>query len=198
VNWFIPAYAVLTYCVEHGMTESAMQHPEPRAMKGKSQTQGKGFGYLMAVPIAVLVFLAAKTVYDYAYTPFGYARFQGITARPATYLAEPSEPFCLMQGVWHNWEKDETITLGCIEVKGNIREGSYSSATGPRAVSNFSIKGTYDIRSDSSMRIIIKDRQGKGVEFNVPIYVDDTEYPTQLVFVDKEGEKNLYIWKRKE
>ena len=48
------------------------------------------------------------------------------------------------------------------------------------------------------MRIIIKDRQGRGVEFNVPIYVDDTEYPTQLITVDKKGEKSLYIWKRKE
>jgi hypothetical protein len=180
------------------MTESATQHPEPRDMKGKGQTQGKGFGYLMAVAMAVLLFVAAKTVYDFANAAFGNAPFQGINARPATYLAEPSEPFCLMEGVWHDWEKDETITLGCLEVRGNIREGNYSSATGPRATSNFSISGTYDIDSDGSMRIIIKDQQGKGVEFNVPIYVDDTEYPTQLIIVDKKREKSLYIWKRKE
>jgi len=165
-------------------------------MKGKGHTQGKGFGYMMAVPMAVLLIVAAKTVYDYANAPFGNAPFQGINARPATYLAEPSEPFCLMEGVWHNWEKDETITLGCLNVRGNIREGSYNSATGPRAISNFSISGTYDIDSEGSMRIIIKDRRGKDVEFNVPIYVDDTEYPTQLIIVDKKWEKSLYIWKR--
>jgi len=167
-------------------------------MKGKGHTQGKGFYYVMAVPMAMLLFVASKTVNDYANAPIGDARFQGINARQATYLAEPSESFCLMEGVWHNWEKDETITLGCLDVKGNIREGSYSSATGPRAISNFSISGTYDIGSDGSMRIIIKNRQGKGVEFNVPIYVDDTEYPTQLIIDDKKREKSLYIWKRKE
>jgi hypothetical protein len=173
-------------------------HPEPRDMKRKDQTQRKGFGYVVAVSMAVLLILAGKAVYDEANAPFGNASLNGINARPATDFAEPSEPFCLMEGVWHNWEKDETITLGCLEVKGNIREGSYSSATGPRAISNFSIRGTYDIDSGGSMRIIIKDRQGKGVEFNVPIYVNDTEYPTQLIIVDKKKEKSLYIWKRKE
>src|ERR1700752_5066069 len=139
-------------------------------MKRKDQTQRKGFGYVVAVSMAVLLILAGKAVYDEANAPFGNASLNGINARPATYLAEPSEPFCLMEGVWHNWEKDEAITLGCLEVRGNIRAGSYSSATGPRAISNFSISGTYDIDSDGSMRIIIRDRQGKGVEFNVPIY----------------------------
>jgi hypothetical protein len=180
------------------MTEPPTRIPSSRDMKGKDQTQRKGFGYVVAVLMAVLLFVAAKNFYDDANAPFGNAPLNGINARPATYLAEPSEPFCLMEGVWHDWEKDETITLGCLEVRGNIREGSYSSATGPRAISNFSISGTYDIDSNGSMRIIIKDRQGKGVEFNVPIYVDDTEYPTQLITVDKKREKSLYIWKRKE
>ena len=180
------------------MTKSATQHPEPRAMKGKGQNQGKGFGYLMAVPMAVLLFVAAKTVYDYANVPFGNAPFQGINARPATYLAEPSEPFCLMEGVWHNWEKDEAITLGCLEVKGNIREGSYSSATGPRATSNFSISGTYDLDSDGSLQVIGKDRQGKGVKFTTPFHVDDKEYPTQMIVIDKNGVRGVYIWQRKE
>ena len=162
-------------------------------MKGNGRTQGKGFGYVIALPIAVMVGVAGMTVYDY-----GNAPFRGANARTATYFVEQSGPFCVMEGVWHNWEEDETIKLGCLEVKGNVREGSYSSATGPRATSNFSISGTYDIDSDGSMRIIIKGRQGKGVEFNVPIYVDDTEYPTQLIIVDKTREKSLYIWKRKE
>jgi len=163
-------------------------------MKGKGQTQRKGFGYVVAVPIAVMLIVAAKAAYDY-----GNAPFKGTNARPATYYAEPSEPFCLMEGVWHDWEEDETITLGCLEVKGNhFRKGSYSSATGPRAISNFSISGTYDLDSDSTMRVIGKDRQGKDVKFIVPIYVDDTEYPTQMIIIDKKGEKSLYIWKRKE
>jgi hypothetical protein len=170
------------------MSEPAMRIPSHEIMKGKGRPQGKGFGYVMAVPMAVLLVGAAMTIYDYRNAPL-----RG-TSRIETYFA----PFCVMEGVWHNWEKDETITLGCLEVRGNIREGSYSSATGPRATSNFSISGTYDIDSDGSMRIIIKDRQGKGVEFNVPIYVDDTEYPTQLITVDKKREKSLYIWKRKE
>jgi hypothetical protein len=179
------------------MTEPAARIPiqSHEIMKGKGRTQGKGFGYVMAVPMAALLIVAAKTVYDYRNAPFESAH---ANARTETYFAEQSGSFCVMEGVWHNWEKDETITLGCLEVRGNIREGSYSSATGPRAISNFSISGTYDIDSDGSMRIIIKDRQGNGVEFNVPIYVDDTEYPTQLIIVDKKREKSLYIWKRKE
>ena len=103
-----------------------------------------------------------------------------------------------MEGVWHDWEDDETITLGCLEVKGNIREGSYSSATGPRATSDFSMSGTYDLDSDSSMQVIGKDREGRGVKFTTPIYVDDTEYPTQMIVIDKRGMKTLYIWQRKE
>ena len=161
-------------------------------MKGKGQTQGKGFGYIMAVPMAVLLVGAAIAIYDYRNAPF-----RG-TSTIETYLAEYSGPFCVMEGVWHNWEEDETITLGCLEARENIREGSYSSVTGPRATSNFSISGTYDLDSDGSMQVHGKDRQGKVVQFNVPIYVDDTEYPTQMIIIDKKGEKSLYIWKRQE
>jgi hypothetical protein len=167
-------------------------------MKGKDQTQRKGFGYVVAASMAVLLIVVAKNVYDDANAPFGNALFQGINARPATYFAEPSEPFCLMEGVWHNWEEDQTITLGCLEVKGNIREGSYSFATGPRATWNYSISGTYDLESDGSMQAIGKNQAGKDVKVSTTIHVDDTEYPTQMIVIDKLGVKSLYIWKRKE
>jgi hypothetical protein len=48
------------------------------------------------------------------------------------------------------------------------------------------------------MHVIGKDREGKFVKFTIPIYVDDTEYPTQMIVIDKIGGKSLYIWKRKE
>ena len=96
-----------------------------------------------------------------------------------------------MEGVWHNWEDDETITLGCLEVRGNIRKGSYSSAMGPRATWSFSISGTYDLDSDSSMQVVGKDQYGQGVKFTTPFYVDDKEYPTQMIVIDKMGGKNL-------
>src|SRR5262249_14965337 len=116
-------------------------------------------------------------------------------ARTETYFAEHSEPFCAFEGVWYDWEQDKTITLGCLKLKGNIREGSYSSAMGPRASSNFSMSGTYDIDSDSSMQVIGKDRDGKDVKFTTPVYSEDNEYPTQMIVIDENGEKGFYIWK---
>ena len=162
-------------------------------MKGKDQTQGKGFGYVMAVPMAVLLIVAAKAVYDYRNVPFERAQ---ANARTETHFAEQSGSFCVMEGVWHNWEDDEAITLGCLEVKGNIREGSYNSVTGPRASSNFSMSGTYDIDTDSSMQVIGKDQDEKLIKATTLIHVDDTEYPTQMIVIDKRGMKSLYIWKR--
>ena len=155
-------------------------------MKGKSRTQGKGFGYVMAVPMAVLLIVAATTVYDYGNASFKSAQ---ANARTETYFAEQFGPFCLMEGVWHNWEDDETITLGCLEVRGNIRKGSYSSAMGPRATWSFSISGTYDLDSDSSMQVVGKDQYGQGAKFTTPFYVDDKEYPTQMIVIDKMGGK---------
>ena len=160
-------------------------------MKGKGQTQGKGFGYVMAVPMAALLFVAAMTVYDYRNDPFKGPR------AGATYSAEQSGPFCVMEGVWHNWEDDETITLGCLEVKGNVRQGSYSSATGPRATFNFAMTGTYDLDSDDSILVVGKTREGTRVKFSKAIHVDDTEYPTQMILIDQTRERSVYIWKRK-
>jgi hypothetical protein len=80
-------------------------------------------------------------------------------------------------------------------VKGNIREGSFTSASGPRATSNISISGNYDI-AGSFMKVVGKDREGKAVNFTTMIYVEDPEYPTQLIIIDKKGEESLYIWQR--
>jgi hypothetical protein len=159
-------------------------------MKGKDRTQGKGFSYVMALAMAALLIVAA--VYDCGTSPVKAAQ---ASARIEAYFARHSEPFCAFEGVWYDWEQDETMTLGCLELKGDIRQGSYSSATGPRATSNFSMSGTYDIDPDSSMQVIGKDRKGKDVKFTRPIYAEDKEYPTQMIVIDEEGKTSLYIWK---
>ena len=161
-------------------------------MKGKGRTQGKGFSYVVAVAMAALLIVAAKTLFDYGNGPVRRAHAD---ARTETYFAEHPGPFCAFEGVWYDWEDDETITLGCIEMKGNIRGGSYRSAMGPRGTSNFSMSGTYDIDPDSSMQVIGEDRKGKDVKFTRPIYAEDREYPTQLIVIDEEGESRVYIWK---
>ena len=163
-------------------------------MKSNGRTRGKGFNYVMAVAMVAPLIVAARTVYDYRNDGVKGAQADVRTER---YFAEHSGPFCAFEGVWYDWEDDETITLGCLEVKGNLREGSYSAATGPRAASNFSMSGAYDI-DYSSMLVFGKDRQGKGVKFTKRIYVENEEYPTQMTIIDKEGETSLYIWKRKE
>ena len=163
-------------------------------MKSKGRTQGKGFSYLKAVAMAALLIVAVKIVYDYGIGPVKAAQ---ASSRIEAYFAKHSRPFCAFEGVWYDWEQDETITLGCLELKGHIREGSYSSAMGPRATSNFSMSGAYDI-AGSFMQVIGKDRQGKNVKFTRLIYVEDPEYPTQMIVIDKKGEGGFYIWQRKE
>ena len=167
-------------------------------MKGNGRTQGKGSSCVMAILVAALFILTAKTAYDYWNYWDGPVKGALADATAEAYFAEGPGPFCTFEGVWHDWERDETITLGCLEVKGNIREGNYSSAMGPRATSNFSMTGTYDIDGDSCMRISGKDREGKDVKFTTPISVENKEYPTQMIIVDEEGQKGLYVWKRKE
>jgi hypothetical protein len=78
-------------------------------------SKGKGFTYVMAVAMTALLIVAARAVYGYRSGP--------ADARTETYLAEHSKPFCAFEGVWYDWEQDETITLGCLEVKGDVREG---------------------------------------------------------------------------
>ena len=163
-------------------------------MKGNAWTKRKRLTYAMALLLAAPLVVAAKTGYDSNNGPVKGALANAQTEK---YLAEHSGPFCTFEGVWYDWEDDETITLGCLEVKGDVRVGSYSSATGPRAISNFSMSGTYDIDPDSSMQVIGKDRQGKGVKFTTLIYVEDKESPTQMIVID-ENEKRVYVWKRRE
>ena len=164
-------------------------------MKGKGRTQGKGFNYVVALAMAALFILAAKTASDYWND---WVKSAHADARTETYFAEHSGPFCAFEGVWYDWEDDETITLGCLEMRGNIRGGSFSFAMGPRATSNFSMSGIYDIDSDSSMQVIGKDREGKDVKFTTMIYVEDKEYPTQMIVIDEKGEGSFYIWQRKQ
>ena len=165
--------------------------------KGKFQnlTQGNGFICAMAVLVAALLILAAKTVYDYK---IGSVTDALADATAEAYFAKRSGPFCTFEGVWHDWERDEWITLGCLEVKGDIREGSYSSAMGPRATSNFSMSGTYDIDSDDCIHFTGKDGGGKDRKFTALISVENKEYPTQMYAIDEKGNQEFFIWIRKE
>jgi len=163
-------------------------------MKGKLRIHGKGLSFVTAASVAAMLIVAAKTAYDYGVGPVKSAVAD---ARTATYFAAHAGPFCAFEGVWYDWEHDETITLGCLEVKGDIREGSYRSARGPRAKWNYSVSGTYDIDPDSSMQVIGKDGQGFDVNSTTMIYVEDKEYPTQMIVIDEE-ERRVYIWKGKD
>ena len=39
------------------------------------------------------------------------------------------------------------------------------------------------------MQVVGKDQYGQGVKFTTPFYVDDKEYPTQMIVIDKMGGK---------
>jgi len=82
-----------------------------------------------------------------------------------------------------------------IEAGSGLR--AYSSATGPRATTNFSMSGAYNIDSDSFMLVIGKDMDGKAIKFGTMIHVENPEYPTQMIVIDEKGEESLYIWQRK-
>ena len=68
-------------------------------MKGKGRTQGKGFSYVMAVAMAALLIVAAKTLFDYGNGPVRRAHAD---ARTETYFAEHPGPFCAFEGVWYD------------------------------------------------------------------------------------------------
>ena len=157
------------------------------------RTQGKGFSYVVTVGMAALFLAAGKTAYDYRNE---WVKAAYVDARTEAYFAAHPGHFCAFEGVWYDWDDDDTITLGCLEVKDNVRRGSYSSATGPRATSTFSMSGTYDIDSDSFMLVIGKDSEGKAIKFGTMIHVENKEYPTQMIVIDEKGEESLYIWQR--
>jgi hypothetical protein len=117
---------------------------------------------MMTVAMAVLLILAAKTFSDYRND---WVKGAQTDARTEAYFAEHSGPFCTFEGDWYDWEDDQTITLGCLEVKGNIREGSYSSAMGLRATSNFSMSG---MTSTLTASCELSAKTGTGKPLNSP------------------------------
>jgi hypothetical protein len=159
------------------------------------QSKGKVLSCVMSASAAALLIVAARSVYDYRDAPVEEALAE---AKAELYFAEHPGPFCTFEGVWYDWERDETITLGCLEVSDDRRQGRYRSATGPRATTNLSMSGTYDVDNDSCIRVSGKQGNGRTMEFTEPISVDNVEYPTQMIFVDEKGQKGVFIWKRKE
>jgi hypothetical protein len=155
------------------------------------------FGVAGALLLAAALFIvASKKFNDYEQVA---AKDPLLDVKIDRYFAEHPSRFCILEGVWHDWERDETMTLGCLEIKGrNLRQGTYKSETGPRATSSFSVTGTYDVGSDSSIRVIGKDQKGNIVRSTTLIAVEDLEYPTQIVSVDEDGERGFFIWKRNE
>jgi hypothetical protein len=122
-------------------------------------------------------------------------------ASASAYFEQHSEPDCRFEGTWHDWERDEWMTLGCLKVKVDDREGSYSSATGPRAISQVSMQGTYRIDGEGFIHIAGQDSGGKHQDISTPISVENVEYPTQLCFAETtEGIActAFFIWKADE
>ena len=97
--------------------------------------------------------------------------------RPSTRGLQPTSnilrPDCRFEGTWHDWERDEWMTLGCLKVKDEHREGSYGSATGPRAISQVSMQGTYWIDGEGFIHIAGQESEGKSHHFSAPISVEN-------------------------
>jgi hypothetical protein len=156
--------------------------------------QGSSIRYITTMMIVGLAVLTAAT--------FHSAR-KGIgevlpDARAAAYFERHSEPDCRFAGAWHDWERDEWMTLGCLKVKVKHREGSYSSATGPRATLQVSMQGTYWIDVEGFLHVARQDGEGKNHDFSVPISLENAELPTQICFAKTtEGIActAFFIWK---
>ena len=75
--------------------------------------QGSIIRYITTMVIVGIAVLAAAT--------FHSARKEISQALPAdamtaAYFERHSEPDCTFKGAWHDWERDEWMTLGCLEV----------------------------------------------------------------------------------
>ena len=158
--------------------------------------QGSIIRYITTMVIVGLVILTAAT-FRSARKEIGQASLAD--ARTAAYFEQHSEPDCRFKGAWHDWERDEWMTLGCLEVKVQHREGTYSLATGPRAALQVSMQGTYWIDGGGILHVARQDSEGKNHDFSVPISVENAEYPTQICFAETtEGIActAFFIWKK--
>ena len=157
--------------------------------------QGSIIRYITTMVIVGLAVLTAAT-FPSARKEIGQALPADATA--AAYFERYSEPDCRFKGAWQDWERDEWMTLGCLEVKVQHREGSYSSATGPRATLQISMQGAYWIDGGGILRVARRDSEGKNHDFSVPISVENAELPTQICFAETtEGIActAFFIWK---
>jgi len=158
--------------------------------------QGSIIRYFTTMVIVGLAVLTAATFHS-ARKEIGQALPADATA--AAYFERYSEPDCRFAGAWHDWERDEWMTLGCLnKVKVHHREGSYSSATGPRATLQVSMQGTYWIDLEGILHVARQDSEGKNHDFSVPISVENAEFPTQICFAETtEGIActAFFIWK---
>ena len=132
----------------------------------------------------VIVGLAGLTATIFSSTWNETGQVAPADARASAYFERYSEPDCRFEGTWHDWERDEWMTLGCLKVKGEHREGSYSSATGPRTISQVSMQGTYRIDAEGFIHIAGQDSEGKNHDFSAPISVENVKYPTQVCFAE--------------
>jgi hypothetical protein len=177
--------------------------PSPALTQGTvgMNAQGSIIRYITPTVIVGLAVLTAAT-FQSARKEISQAlpvQASPVDAMTAAYFERNSEPDCRFKGAWQDWERDEWMMLGCLEVKVQHREGSYSSATGPRATLQVSMQGTYWIDGGGILRVARRDSEGKNHDFNVPISVENVEYPTQICFAETtEGIActAFFIWKK--
>jgi len=160
--------------------------------------RGNIIRYITTVVVVGLAVLTATTFYD---TWKEIGQVVPADANASAYFEQHSGPDCRFEGTWHDWERDEWMTLGCLKVKEDHRAGSYSSTTGVRAISQVSMRGTYRIDGEGFIRIAGQDSEGKNHDISAPISVENVEYPTQVCFAETtEGIActAFFIWKTDE
>jgi hypothetical protein len=151
--------------------------------------------------LGVIIGIALLTAATFHSGHNGLPQHVPADASVEAYFERHSKPDCRFQGTWHDWERDEWIRLGCLEVKVHRREGSYRSVTGPRATLQVSLQGTYFIDGASIFHFSGQDHEGKNRDFSVPISVENGEWPTQICFAETtEGIActAFFIWKNDE